>query len=332
MAALIDLTNVASDGYQGTSPRTIAGAVVASGDTRLLSFAGMSTTAGLPPSGITYAGNALNFIIDHLFTSSGNSDVSCWYLDTPPVGSASAILTNGVGFTGLGWGTIPIIGADLTRAPSAGTGAGTTSTSPACSAPAAGANDIQIAVMVTRAGAITAPGGNQVNVFTQAALNTGIISVSVDYILGANPGNFTWTTTSNDWSAIALTIFGVSSKQASMLSNRNPGPAINAPFNNNAFRSSVRSAGGIVNSGGIGVRSPFAKWMPIEFAVRLRTLQQRSLNVGNTRQNAANLTALAKAEANTNRAWARWNPALPYKLQVDWRRVPGYVPPIGTNH
>lgn len=80
------------------------------------------------------------------------------------------------------------------------------------------------------------------------------------------------------------------------------------------------------------VRSPWAKWMPIEMAVRLRSLQQGSLNVGNTRQNVANLVALATAEANGLARWARWNPVLTYKLQVDWRRVPGYVPPIGTNH
>ena len=73
-------------------------------------------------------------------------------------------------------------------------------------------------------------------------------------------------------------------------------------------------------------------WIPIELAVRLRTLQQGSLNIGNTQQNKLNLIALATAEANGNARWARWNPVLTYKLQVDRRLVPGYVPPIGTNH
>jgi hypothetical protein len=71
----------------------------------------------------------------------------------------------------------------------------------------------------------------------------------------------------------------------------------------------------------------FVRWVPIEWAVRLRTLQQGVNNVGNTRQNVAALTAAAKAEANGNAVWARWNPVLPYKLQVDVKGVPGYVTP-----
>lgn len=79
------------------------------------------------------------------------------------------------------------------------------------------------------------------------------------------------------------------------------------------------------------VRSPFTRWTPIEWAVRLRTLQQGSLNVGNTQQNRVHLTVLAVAEANGASVWARWNPVLTYKLQVYVRAVPGYVPPAGTN-
>lgn len=77
-------------------------------------------------------------------------------------------------------------------------------------------------------------------------------------------------------------------------------------------------------------RSPFTKWTPIEWAVRLRTLQQGSLNIGNTQQNRIHLTALAVTEANGAAIWARWNPVLTYKLQVYVRKVPGYVAPIGT--
>jgi hypothetical protein len=51
------------------------------------------------------------------------------------------------------------------------------------------------------------------------------------------------------------------------------------------------------------------------------------LNIGNTQQNRLNLTALATAEANGSAKWARWNPVLRYKLQVDVKAVPGYVPP-----
>jgi hypothetical protein len=77
----------------------------------------------------------------------------------------------------------------------------------------------------------------------------------------------------------------------------------------------------------LSFRSPYAKWVPIELAVRLRPLRRGINNVGNTRQNVEALTAKARAEANGASAWARWNPALPYKLQVDVKRVPGYVPP-----
>lgn len=86
-------------------------------------------------------------------------------------------------------------------------------------------------------------------------------------------------------------------------------------------------------NGGSWPPSRIVKWVPIEWAVRLRTLQRGTLNVGNTRQNKANLIALATTEANarTPQQWARWNPVLPYKLQVYVRGIPGYVPPAGTN-
>lgn len=52
------------------------------------------------------------------------------------------------------------------------------------------------------------------------------------------------------------------------------------------------------------------KWVPFRLACRLRVLQQGSLNVGNTRQNIANLTTLAIANAQSNGGrggtWARW--------------------------
>ena len=76
-----------------------------------------------------------------------------------------------------------------------------------------------------------------------------------------------------------------------------------------------------------GGRSPFARWVPIEWAVRLRPLRRGVNNIGNTQQNRLALTAKARAEANGAARWARWHPVLPYKLQVDVKRVPGYVPP-----
>lgn len=72
-----------------------------------------------------------------------------------------------------------------------------------------------------------------------------------------------------------------------------------------------------------------AKWLPIEFAVRLRSLQRGALAVGNTLQNVQHLTALAAAEANApTTGWARWNPVIRYKLQVQQKLVPGYVAPV----
>lgn len=72
------------------------------------------------------------------------------------------------------------------------------------------------------------------------------------------------------------------------------------------------------------------KWVPIELAVRLRYLQHGTLNIGNTHQNLLNLTALAKTEANGAAHWARWDPSIPYKLQVLPQFVPGYVAPPGV--
>lgn len=75
-----------------------------------------------------------------------------------------------------------------------------------------------------------------------------------------------------------------------------------------------------------------AKWVPIEWAVRLRSLQQGALNVGNTQQNKTNLIALAtaQAKAQSNPPWARFSTAAnaSYKLQVVVALVPGYVRPI----
>lgn len=78
------------------------------------------------------------------------------------------------------------------------------------------------------------------------------------------------------------------------------------------------------------------KWVPIRAAWELRSLQQGALNVGNTRQNRVNLVALATTEANGPRVWAKWGSAVndtktTPRLYVNVKKVPGYVPPIGTN-
>lgn len=81
------------------------------------------------------------------------------------------------------------------------------------------------------------------------------------------------------------------------------------------------------------------KWTPFDLACRLRSLQQGSLNVGNTQQNKTNLFNLAVAQANTPSSppWARWrtggaNTAKVHgNLYLNVPLVPGYVPPTGTN-
>ena len=71
-------------------------------------------------------------------------------------------------------------------------------------------------------------------------------------------------------------------------------------------------------------------------ACRLHPLQQGALNVGNTRQNIANLLALCIANANTSATFAKWrvlraaatNPAT--YIRVLPANVPGYVKPVAS--
>jgi hypothetical protein len=78
------------------------------------------------------------------------------------------------------------------------------------------------------------------------------------------------------------------------------------------------------------------KWMPFRLACTLHCLQQGTLNVGNRQQNRANLKALAITNANGARSWARWGTAIndqknETRLFINYKAVPGYVPPVGTN-
>jgi hypothetical protein len=80
--------------------------------------------------------------------------------------------------------------------------------------------------------------------------------------------------------------------------------------------------------------SSYTKWIPFQLACRLRCLQQGSLNVGNTRQNIANLQSLCISNANGACTYAKWgvlrtagtNPVS--YLLVYPALVPGFVAPI----
>lgn len=82
--------------------------------------------------------------------------------------------------------------------------------------------------------------------------------------------------------------------------------------------------------------SSYTKWIPFQLACRLRCLQQGSLNVGNTRQNVANLLTLAIANANGTATWAKWNvlrasgTAPTAYLLIYPANVPGFVKPVAS--
>lgn len=88
------------------------------------------------------------------------------------------------------------------------------------------------------------------------------------------------------------------------------------------------------------------KWVPFRLACRLRSLQQGSLNVGNTQQNITNLKNLAITNAQLNGGrggtWAKWGPNFgPLSagkcttstagLLIFVEGVPGFIAP-GVSH
>ncbi len=82
--------------------------------------------------------------------------------------------------------------------------------------------------------------------------------------------------------------------------------------------------------------SSYTQWVPFRLACRLRCLRQGTLNVGNTRQNIANLQSLCIAEANGSAVYAKWNELraagtnpVAYLL-VKPASVPGFVKPIAS--
>lgn len=82
--------------------------------------------------------------------------------------------------------------------------------------------------------------------------------------------------------------------------------------------------------------SSYTKWIPFDLACRLRCLQQGALNVGNTRQNIANLLSICLASANGSMTFAKWQLTIKNgtaqprtALRVYPALVPGFVNPIG---
>ena len=75
--------------------------------------------------------------------------------------------------------------------------------------------------------------------------------------------------------------------------------------------------------------SSYTAWVAFDFAARLHCLQQRTLNIGNSRQNLANLKTLALAQiaAPSNPPWAKYSKAAnePKKILLFPSRVPGFV-------
>lgn len=80
--------------------------------------------------------------------------------------------------------------------------------------------------------------------------------------------------------------------------------------------------------------SSYTRWIPFDLACRLRCLQQGTLNVGNTRQNVANLKALALVQiaAPSSPPWAKYSQAdnEPRKILIWPSLVPGFVKPIAS--
>lgn len=80
--------------------------------------------------------------------------------------------------------------------------------------------------------------------------------------------------------------------------------------------------------------SSYTQWVPFDLACRLRVLQQGSLNVGNTRQNVANLLTLCTTNANGAATYAKWDvlrqagTSPRSLLLVKPALVPGFVAPV----
>lgn len=204
---LVDLANVI-DYTTTTLVTTCSGNVtIAIGDNRLLVCAGSDATGGAVATGITYNGVSLTPVPSGS-KSNTQETVDWYYMDNPPVGTATLAVTYPANTNAIALLAIPLINADLTRQPSPGTGTqGVPSASIACSTPAATSNDIAFGATQNRGTTQVAGGVPQTNVVTLNGIN-GSASFACSSIAGPNAGNFTWTITSGNWSAIGVTVFG----------------------------------------------------------------------------------------------------------------------------
>lgn len=80
--------------------------------------------------------------------------------------------------------------------------------------------------------------------------------------------------------------------------------------------------------------SSYTQWLSFDLACRLRCLRRGTLNVGNARQNVANLKTLALAQiaAPSNPPWAKYSKAAnePRKILIWPARVPGFTKPVAS--
>lgn len=197
----------ASTKYQGTSPAPPLSFTAALGD-RLMLFSGAwNSSAGLL-SGSTFNSIGMTNVGGKTDINSGIIGASFWYLDNPTVGTFNEVVSAASSFSALGYCVAAIAGADMTQAPIIGTGSAANNTAGACTVSGGGANDIYLGCFMTENPTVSGPGGAQVNIQTQTALNTNG-ALSADYILGSSAGNFSWTITSNIWAAIGCLVKGI---------------------------------------------------------------------------------------------------------------------------
>lgn len=211
MAAAIDFANVISSSINGGGSTTTitVNCTCAVTDNFLLVCAAIDSSSGATPLSVTYGGTAMTAVAHHTNTQ---GDVAWYYLNTPTTGLSLPVLaTYAAGNNALSLVAVPMSGVNTGVAPTAGTGTqGVPSANIACSTPAATANDIGFAATSNRGVSQTPGGAPQTNLTTPANSINGVISFASSYILGPNAGNFTWTITSGNWSAIGITVFGTS--------------------------------------------------------------------------------------------------------------------------
>lgn len=208
-AALPDTTNAKSTSGAGLSSVPITNCTCAGADNYLFAIEGNRTSGLALPTGITYGATSLT-----LFGSINdgvNSTVSVWTLPTPVTGTALTLTAN--------YATGTANAQALAFVPYSGVGSvGTLVTAfsaannnPAVTGTGGGANDSYISGAFNNDTAQTIAGGvNQVLLATQRANINGLCTMDFDYILGSNPGAFSWTGSGTphgtNWAALALNV------------------------------------------------------------------------------------------------------------------------------